>query len=246
MFELQTCAVSTFYWFNCNVLIRIIFADSHVNITSGRLWQLLVEPWRVVEGAACVQRPTTSTIPQRVVTIEYPTHSTSTASCVTEVVIPYKCWRLSYLACGVSTGTTTSRKSIDFIMCCDECPDVLSWVSMCETYTIHANTTPTFKCIRTPILVGLDFSTHFGILQCGSGESDREVSRRRGSTCPVSALLETMGTLMTAVCHVQFSNSPPPSSDSTTRPGRESSTGGKMDAMESPECYSKHVSVLIN
>ena len=128
MFELQTCAVSTFllninfYCFNCNVLIRIIFADSHVNIASGRLWQLLVEPWRVVEGAACVQRPTTSTIPQRVVTIEYPTHSTSTTSCVTEVVIPYKCWRLSYLACGVGTGTTTSRTSscaaTNVQMCC--------------------------------------------------------------------------------------------------------------------------------
>ena len=35
----------------------------------------------------------------------------------------------------------------------------------------------------------------------------------------VSALPETTGTLVTAVCHVQFSHSHPPYSDSTTRPG---------------------------
>ena len=67
-----------------------------------------------------------------------------------------------------------------------------------------------------------------------------------------------------------FSHSPPPSSDSTTRPGhvtvhthsraiggpdpvvarggggRESSTGGRMEAVENSECYFKLVSVLIN
>ena len=106
-----------------------------------------------------------------------------------------------------------------------------------------------------------------------AGEKVTEATRRRGSTCTlvgVSALLETTGTLVTAVCHVQFSHSPPPSSDSTTRPGhvtvhthsraiggpypivarggggRETSTGGRMEAVESSECYSKLVSVLIN
>ena len=88
-----------------------------------------------------IQRPTTSTIPQRVVTIEYPLRSSSTASCVTEVVIPYRCWRLSFLTCsvGVSAGTITSRATTDFITSCYKCPDVVCWI--CETNTIKAKTT---------------------------------------------------------------------------------------------------------
>ena len=42
------------------------------------------------------------------------------------------------------------------------------------------------------------------------------------STCAyvvVITLPESTGTLLAAVCHVQFSHSPPPSSDSTKGPG---------------------------
>ena len=45
-----------------------------------------------VEGAACVQGPTPSPIPQSVITIEYGLATFLTA-CITEIVIPYKCWR---------------------------------------------------------------------------------------------------------------------------------------------------------
>ena len=51
--------------FCCNVLTRITSAYPQLNVISGGLQQLFVEPWRIVEGAACVQRPTTSTIPQK-------------------------------------------------------------------------------------------------------------------------------------------------------------------------------------
>ena len=40
-----------------------------------------------------------------------------------------------------------------------------------------------------------------------------------GSYAGVNTLPETTGTLLVVVCHVQVSHSPPPSSDSTTRPG---------------------------
>ena len=85
----------------CNVFIisALISAHSHLNTVSGGKWQLLVEPWRVVEGAAVVQRPTTSTIPQRVITVECLKIKETTRSCITEVVIPYESWRSSGRAC---------------------------------------------------------------------------------------------------------------------------------------------------
>ena len=38
------------------VFIRTFFisAHPHLNVISGGLWQLLVEPWRIVKGAACI------------------------------------------------------------------------------------------------------------------------------------------------------------------------------------------------
>ena len=73
------------------IVIRVrISAHSHFNGVSGVLWQLPLEQRRSVEGAAsCVVRLTTSPIPQRVVIVK---HKYLTAS-VTEIVIPYKCWR---------------------------------------------------------------------------------------------------------------------------------------------------------
>jgi hypothetical protein len=58
-----------------NVLVSggaLISTHSHLNAISGWLWELLMEPWRIVKGAACVQRPTTSTIPQEAVAIKKP------------------------------------------------------------------------------------------------------------------------------------------------------------------------------
>jgi hypothetical protein len=112
------------YDFNSNIFISNwlpISANAYVDVISGGLWQLLVEPWRIVEGAACALRPTTSTIPQRVVSIEDKT-SISCVACITEVVIAYECWRgSSALSTGVVTGTVTT----DFITCSCKCPDVL-------------------------------------------------------------------------------------------------------------------------
>jgi hypothetical protein len=85
---------------------------------------MLVEPWRVVEGAACVLRPTTSTIPQRVAIEDYTiTRSASTAR-ITEVVIAYKCWRLTgTTSCGsVGAGTIRGRITTSFIKASYERP----------------------------------------------------------------------------------------------------------------------------
>jgi hypothetical protein len=114
-----------FYCFNLYVFIAsfLIPAHSHINIISGGPWQLLVEPWRVVEGAACVLRPTTSTIPQRVTIIDYMFIWASTA-CITEIVIAYKCWRLTgTTSCGsVGAGTIRGRITTSFIKASYERP----------------------------------------------------------------------------------------------------------------------------
>ena len=44
------------HYFDSSIFIpgQIIAAHPHLNIVSGGVWKLLVEPWRSVEGAACV------------------------------------------------------------------------------------------------------------------------------------------------------------------------------------------------
>ena len=58
------------FYSNIFITVVVISTHPHLDIVSGGVRQLLVEPWRNVEGAACVFRPTTSTIPQRISTIE--------------------------------------------------------------------------------------------------------------------------------------------------------------------------------
>jgi hypothetical protein len=97
-----------FYCFNQNIFIYGMFvpAHSHLDVISGGLWQLLVEPWRVVEGAACALRTTASAIPQRIVIVKYAKVGNASTACITEIVIAYKGWRQSSLTrCGsVSAG----------------------------------------------------------------------------------------------------------------------------------------------
>ena len=58
-------------------------------------WWEVAEPWGAVESAAVIQSPTTSTIPQRVITVECLSIKGTTRSCITEVVIPHESWRSS-------------------------------------------------------------------------------------------------------------------------------------------------------
>ena len=76
---------------NDNVLITplLISTHPHLNVVSGWVWQLLVEPWRSVEAAARAQRPTTISIPQRVVDKEC-VLLLVTGPSVTKVIIPNK------------------------------------------------------------------------------------------------------------------------------------------------------------
>ena len=61
----------------------LVSAHPHVNVISGGPWQLPVEPWRVVEGAACVGI-TPSLLPQSYVI------KTSSCTSITEIVGTYK------------------------------------------------------------------------------------------------------------------------------------------------------------
>ena len=70
---------------NLYVLIAtlLVSAHPHVNVLSGGPWQLPVEPWRVVEGAACVGI-TLSLLPQGYVI------KTSSCTSITEIVGTYE------------------------------------------------------------------------------------------------------------------------------------------------------------
>ena len=63
----------------------IVSAHSHLNVVCGGLWQLPVEPRRSVEAAACVQRLTTSTIPQRVISVDCMKPKAISTPSITEV-----------------------------------------------------------------------------------------------------------------------------------------------------------------
>ncbi len=71
--------------FNSNIFIKtsLIFTYSHLDVISGGLWQLLVEPWMIFQGTTCVQRPTISSIPQRIITIKMATLILALTGCIT-------------------------------------------------------------------------------------------------------------------------------------------------------------------
>ena len=57
---------------NRDVLIMFVLipAHPHLYVVSGGLWQLLVEPWRVVEGTTGTVGATPSPIPQGTTVLE--------------------------------------------------------------------------------------------------------------------------------------------------------------------------------
>ena len=108
--------------FNGHIFIAALFisAHPHLNVISGGLWQLLVEPRRIVEGAARVLCPTTSPIPLR----------GDAETCVTEVV-PHHEWRRGRRP--AETGRLVTRHG----SARGKGPDVLSWAAVSEANTIH-------------------------------------------------------------------------------------------------------------
>ena len=82
--------------FNCNIFATGIFisAHPHLNIISGRLWKLFVEPWRSVKAAAIVWCLATLSIPQRISTkkLREIIGMKCFKSSITEVVHAYKIW----------------------------------------------------------------------------------------------------------------------------------------------------------
>ena len=84
------------------VVTRGFSAQPHLYVLSGGLWQVSVEPWRVVEGTAGVTA-TPLTIPNGVSQI----YSWGRGGLsITEVMVANKCWRSS-------TGTYSSSESPD-------------------------------------------------------------------------------------------------------------------------------------
>ena len=74
-----------------NVFIGSVFASTqpHLNVMASLRRDLFPEPWWRVEFTAGVVLTTSSTIPERIFSIEYELVEILTGS-VTEVVIPYK------------------------------------------------------------------------------------------------------------------------------------------------------------
>ena len=116
-----------FYSLYGNIFIstQLISAHPHLNAISGGLCQLLVEPWRVVKGAACVERPTASTVPQWIITVKVPRNEMASTCRVTKIVITHVSRRWSGSAgLGVYAGTIIFT-SVSFIKCCSKRPDIM-------------------------------------------------------------------------------------------------------------------------
>lgn len=119
-------------------------ADPQLNIISGSLWRLFIEPWWMVKGAARVvkatYRFTTSTIPQRIITIERGSFEVIPAARVTEIIVPNVWWCRWNRVVGAKTVTARPIMSNQFITSCNECPDVLPRGSMCNTNSADIGT----------------------------------------------------------------------------------------------------------
>ena len=72
------------------VISTFISTHPHLNVIGGGLWQLLVEPWRSIEAAACAQRPTASTIPQRIIIIKRAKLIAIMTPSITEIIVSVK------------------------------------------------------------------------------------------------------------------------------------------------------------
>ena len=108
-----------------------IATQPQFNIICIWLWELLTEPWWVVEGAVSTGTPTSLTIPKWIIRVQYELPSISTSS-LTEVVLVNEG---RYSSCEgniwLSTRTTVTESST-WIPCCCKCPYVLPWwLSIC-------------------------------------------------------------------------------------------------------------------
>ena len=86
-----------------DIFIGTTFISAHplLNVVSGWLWQLLVEPWRAAESAACTLTSTTSPIPQSISKESGRKRIVATTASITEGIIPHKCRRIT------DTGTVS-------------------------------------------------------------------------------------------------------------------------------------------
>ena len=109
---------------NIFITLILVCTQPHLNVITGWRRDILQEPWWRVPGTAGVELTTSSTIPERIVSIEDELVVILTA-CVTEVVMSYKVrycrrWRVA----GVSTGTYIRETSVILVKCCSKCPNV--------------------------------------------------------------------------------------------------------------------------
>jgi hypothetical protein len=124
------------YDLNCYIFIAPWFvrAYPHLNVISGVLWQLLVEPWRGIEGTAHVLIPTTFSIPQRFQEMLAIQRSVVSISSLAKIILSHKGWRCGWRT--INAGASGCPQLS--IGPCSKGPNVLSWgVLMGKTDAIY-------------------------------------------------------------------------------------------------------------
>ena len=120
--------------FNWSVFVvgRFISTQPQLNIVCSWLWELFAEPWWIVEGAATTGTPTSLTIPEWIIRVEYVLKHVSTSS-VTEVVLADEGKTPVNGSCGCIQGqedrsppdSTSSKVLAKVQICCrGDCPCV--------------------------------------------------------------------------------------------------------------------------
>ena len=92
---------------------------------------------------------------------------------LTEVVIADKVWYEEVSSGIIDIGAGTDMiVTMTLIMCTNKSPNVFSWASMSDTYTINVVginiTSASIKCIWMTTLVAIDLSTHLAVLEASN------------------------------------------------------------------------------
>ena len=114
-----------------DIFIRscLISTQSHFNVVTSACWQLLHEPWRVVERTASVESTTALAIPERIIGVKAIFKMLRT-SCIAKVVTANKRgdW-YGLLVVDICTRTYCVWKCQDLIKCSSKCPYVFPGIA---------------------------------------------------------------------------------------------------------------------
>ena len=160
------------------ICLMLITTYSHLNIISCGGWQLLQEPWRIIEHTASAVCPATSSIPQGVIGIKRGGRGCLCAPSVAEVVVSDVAggWggregsscRLVY----IGARTICVGKHTHLIPSRCKCPDVLAWAAtVSETHSVdvggvdrlYSPEAIDIECISESLLVSNDPPTDMAV-----------------------------------------------------------------------------------